>query len=799
VSRDRSGGPTAGSCSLRADTARASAVFLAMTALFFWPVLCGRALSQTDALFFMAPFDEVRPAGLSAAGNRMLDDQTREFLPFFLVARDALSRGELPLWNPTIFAGTPLLADSQSAVLFPLNAGHYLLPPPWGFTVSGLAKTFLSALGAYLLGRRLRLSHAAALLAGTAYGFAAFGVFWLAHPHTNVTLLLPLVLLATEEIVWRPGPRAVAGLAMVVGAQLFGGHVEITFLSAVAAFLWLVVRSAQARVSVLARLRPLVGGYLLGAAVGALVLVPFLELLAQSITWEVRSSHNPFFVPPLALATLLVPDLFVLPGWAGGGHVLHALSLHVGVLTVLLALVAMISRPRRAALALALLAASGLVLGLGVWPIGELLVALPLFRQTPNYYAIVLCVLATCLLAGIGLDGLSSAGSRQPAAGRAFLVTLAAALGVGALLVCGALAGESWVVAGAAALGAEDPLAVGRGCTAGAWRALAWLGVGTIACSALSLRDVPWLRGAVIALVFAELWSSGAGWNPILPAAHVRPASPQALALPGGAAHPARVAAVGDVLPPNTGVYAGLHDIRGYDVPVLARFHRFFHRALGGRQTFWAYDLPEIAPGAIPFFDLVGVEWILARAEAGAAELPDLVVERSGAVQVLRNRGAFPRAFLVPRAEVAGDAEVALARVLALGDGLRDRVVLEGAVVPAQETPSVSPAPVLGADAGGPVAARITRYEPRRVEIEVDAPWPGWLVLTDVAYPGWRALVDGLEVPIATADALFRAVRIPAAGVHDVTFLYTPWSARLGVGLSLLGMGICAWLWTRER
>jgi uncharacterized membrane protein YfhO len=81
--------------------------------------------------------------------------------------------------------------------------------------------------------------------------------------------------------------------------------------------------------------------------------------------------------------------------------------------------------------------------------------------------------------------------------------------------------------------------------------------------------------------------------------------------------------------------------------------------------------------------------------------------------------------------------------------------------------------------------ATITSYEANRVTIETHAPAPGWLVLTDTAYPGWEARVDDAPVPIATANYLFRAVRVPG-GAHTVTFEYRPRS--VWIGLTLTGL-----------
>jgi len=65
------------------------------------------------------------------------------------------------------------------------------------------------------------------------------------------------------------------------------------------------------------------------------------------------------------------------------------------------------------------------------------------------------------------------------------------------------------------------------------------------------------------------------------------------------------------------------------------------------------------------------------------------------------------------------------------------------------------------------------------------------LILRDACFPGWTARVDGVEVPIACEDILFRAVRLPA-GAREVVFSYQPASVRIGAALS--AAGIALWL-----
>ena len=61
--------------------------------------------------------------------------------------RGTLRSGDLPLWNPNIEAGRPLLASQQLAPFYPLNLLADVLPFWQALGVIAVAKLVLAAFG----------------------------------------------------------------------------------------------------------------------------------------------------------------------------------------------------------------------------------------------------------------------------------------------------------------------------------------------------------------------------------------------------------------------------------------------------------------------------------------------------------------------------------------------------------------------------------------------------------------------------------------------------------------------------
>jgi hypothetical protein len=142
---------------------------------------------------------------------------------------------------------------------------------------------------------------------------------------------------------------------------------------------------------------------------------------------------------------------------------------------------------------------------------------------------------------------------------------------------------------------------------------------------------------------------------------------------------------------------------------------------------------------------------------------------------VYENAAALPRAFFVHEARTpTGGSETLVDEMLLGSFDPRQAILVESPV----ESP---PLAARAEEASGNV--QVIDYRPEQVRVAVDQPEPGYLVLTDRLEDGWSAVVDGAPVPLMRADALFRAVPVPA-GRHEVLFNYEPLAVRVGMAIA---------------
>jgi uncharacterized membrane protein YfhO len=199
-----------------------------------------------------------------------------------------------------------------------------------------------------------------------------------------------------------------------------------------------------------------------------------------------------------------------------------------------------------------------------------------------------------------------------------------------------------------------------------------------------------------------------------------------------------------------------------------------------GKPTFF-YNFVELKPHSLrgPLLDLFNVKYVLFSVDDYTTQLRSdrYRLVYSNEIRIYENLDVMPRAFVVHQSKVIQDEDEIIRQMNSDSFDPRRTVILE-------EEDGLS-------KAGGPEAAAsenteitIRRYEANRVVVDATLDTSGFLVLTDSYHPGWRVKVDGRPAPLLKANYLFRAVRLEA-GTHQVEFIYSPKSFRIGVFVSL--------------
>lgn len=204
--------------------------------------------------------------------------------------------GRFPLWDPHIWAGQPLVGQTQPGPLYPLNLLFCLLPLGNGYLRLDFLNWyyitihFQAALLLYWLCRDLGRSRAASIAAGCAFSFGGFigTAPWL--DLMNGAVWTPLVFLFLLRALRGYKPAASTGLfGLFLGLTWLSGHHEIpllTSLATLAIWLYAVLRDSVRHRREAWRLACLlVLGFTIATMVSAVQVIPTYEFGKLSKRW----------------------------------------------------------------------------------------------------------------------------------------------------------------------------------------------------------------------------------------------------------------------------------------------------------------------------------------------------------------------------------------------------------------------------------------------------------------------------------------------------------------------------------
>lgn len=349
-------------------------------------------------------------------------DMPLQFIPWRQFGFEEMRHGNLPLWNPHVFGGTPYLAGFQSALFYPLNWLHLILPDALAINWGIIAHVFLAGWLMSIWCRSRGAGTYGQLLGGLMYMFS--GPFFLhvyaGHlPHVCVMPWAPLLFLSIDRVIG--GAYHSGALLMTLAATMLvlAGHPQYVYYTAIVAFVYLalsLVHCSQRRQAVLVCAG--VGVLVLGLT--AIQVLPGISATSEAVRaggvkYEFARS---FSFPPENLLTVVAPNVFgrvssdpsvVQPESYFGAGYLWEMSLFVGGTGLVCAIVGFgaLARPQRWVIMTAMALTAVLALGAHT-PLHRLLYDyLPGFNSfrgsTKFSYLLVMFV---CMLASLGIDAL---------------------------------------------------------------------------------------------------------------------------------------------------------------------------------------------------------------------------------------------------------------------------------------------------------------------------------------------------------------------------------------------------------
>ena len=265
-----------------------------------WLAVIGIAVALT--VLFWGP--------LWQGGTLIGGDTFSYYFPQKSFLSDALKRGEFPLWNPLVGAGYPIVAESQTGVLYPPTLLFYrFLEVSVAYSANQLLHYIFAFVGMWAVGRRYGLSWGSAVLAALIYVYGWFAPRICLEWAIIGGAYLPWCVWLVEGWLLTGSRRWLLWLAPVFGLFLLAGHFHLAFITTLALSVYVVFRSAKERTFAEQKTTlAWFGGVLLaGYLLAAVQLGPTLELMMRSQRQEFNQGNDPGYghIPPWYLTQVI--------------------------------------------------------------------------------------------------------------------------------------------------------------------------------------------------------------------------------------------------------------------------------------------------------------------------------------------------------------------------------------------------------------------------------------------------------------------------------------------------------------
>lgn len=603
-----------------------SVLFIFLFVFFNKALLFGQIPSPSDLLTFWPLFSSNQSTQIQ---NWLMSDVIVQHEPWQHYNRVSIQDFTIPLWNPYSGCGVPHIANMQSAFFYPLNWFIYILGFKIGLLACYFTKLYLIGIFTYYYLRSIKLEFLASLIGSTAFMFCGYNIVWLYWPLSNPIFVLPLLLFLIEKIIQNNEKKKVYFVAysIAIAFGVFGGHPETFFHIAVVSFLYFVFRLSIERRVLISDKFKILRNYLLfcllGIALSAVQLLPFLEYLFNSFAWVARSNIQYMLNWHTAILNLVPtfygsPSIYhKVPYYISYTNYNESTAGYVGISFFIFAVFALITNYKDNFVRFYLLLsiwAVGVIYG--IFPIFDFTVSLPGFSHAANHRLLFLLGFNVVVLGTIGLNKiLGDAEKNKDCMLNRFLIST--------LVVLTVLYSLSYFNRGF--LYSLSNLSEGIN---SAQNILVLITCAIILMTFLFIyillkyAHCHWLKVAsiigIFLLVFAQTGIYGMLFEPAVGEKSFYPRinAFDVINEYNGLYRTTSIGSLSCVYPANTQMIYGIYDIRDYDALNPRYYRELLNVFAEGRLHGWG-DLFDVDNR---FLDFMGVKWILSRHDLSKGE-----------------------------------------------------------------------------------------------------------------------------------------------------------------------------------
>lgn len=783
-------------------------IILTVVVIFFYPYFLKNLVPMPADLIVGAyyPWLDYKWVGYNAGvpiKNPLLSDVPSVIYPQRLLVIEQIKNGILPLWNPLMFSGYPLLATFQSSVFYPLNILYFLFPFIDAWSIQVIFQPVLASIFTYLFLRNLGLTKIASILGGFAYALGGFNLYWLEYNvHAHTAAYIPLLLYLVDKYILGRKLIFLILLSIFLTIQIFAGYLQLTFYTLILLFFWTIFRIKILPLSKrkIFDLFIIFSFLLLGIFLSGVQIIPGFELLNNSQRVLEILKPEKRFLEFSQLVTLVAPDYFgnsATYNYWGPGDFTNSTSF-TGMVAFTLAVLSLpLLKLRGEVKFFWAVLVTCLILSVRN-PLSHFIVInfmdhlLSGFRASSMTRLLVLINLSLATLAAFGFDYFLSKSNARVILRLLYVPTIIlTSVFLGTLLSFLNLRNDL------------NLLSANPESTQIIYKSLSNYTIAmrnlVIPITLFILTSIILVIGArvkklkilgrflILILLIGELIKFGWKITPFSQKAFVFPKTPIFEWLEVQP-KPFRVS-TGNTIPSNMWMPYNIEAPDGYDAvyPLSqAKFISISNNTSPVIETLTRY-------GRIEKFDshllnLVNSEYFLSHkidekgvfSERGKASYPFdgakfTTVFEDKSVAILKNTQSLPRAFFVSDWEIEPNETQLFEKLLNKNFPLSKKVLLNeefNQFKQSQESHS---------------EVNYLKYDSLESQIQVSSSSDGLLFISDTWYPGWKAKVDGKLVEILKANHTFRAIPL-SKGSHKVKMYYDPESFKIGLMLSFLAV-----------